>query len=95
MEVFRKPKALERKIKRLVLKTQNSQPIERAISSGGGVKFTEVDDFLMLRAYPGVFVAGEMLDWNVRTGGNSINGCLALGRQAGLGAIKWTRNAFN
>ena len=52
VEVFRKPKALGRKIKCLVLKTQNSQPIERAISSGGGVKFTEVDDFLMLRAYP-------------------------------------------
>ena len=61
----------------------------------GGVKFTEVDDFLMLKAYPGVFVAGEMLGWNAPTGGYIINGCLALGRQAGLGAIKWTRNAFN
>ena len=94
-DVFRKPKALGRKIKCLVLKTQKSQPIERAISSGGGVKFTEVDDFLMLKAYPGVFVAGEMLDWNAPTGGYLINGCLALGRQAGLGAIKWTRDAFN
>jgi len=95
VEVFRKPKSLGRKIKCVVLKTQNGQPIERATSSGGGVKFTEVDDFLMLRAYPGVFVAGEMPDWNAPTGGYLINGCLALGRHAGLGAIKWMRNTFN
>ena len=94
-EDFRDPKILGRKIKSLVLKTQKSQPIERAISSGGGVKFSEVDDFLMLKSYPGIFVAGEMLDWNAPTGGYLINGCLALGRQAGLGAIKWTRDHFN
>ena len=94
-EDFRDPKTLGRKIKSLVLKTQKSQPIERAISSGGGVKFSEVDNFLMLKSYPGIFVAGEMLDWNAPTGGYLINGCLALGRQAGLGAIKWTRDHFN
>jgi hypothetical protein len=94
-EDFRDPKTLGRKIKSLVLKTQKSQPIERAISSGGGVKFSEVDDFLMLKSYPGIFVAGEMLDWNAPTGGYLINGCLALGRRAGLGAIKWTRDHFN
>lgn len=94
-ETFKEPNLLGREIKSLVLKTEKSQPIERAISSGGGVKFTEVDDVLMLKAYPGIFLAGEMLDWNAPTGGYLINGCLALGRQAGLGAIKWIRDTFN
>ena len=86
---FKNPRILAKKIKNLSLKTQESQPIDRAISSGGGVKFTEVDEHLMLKAYPGIFVAGEMLDWNAPTGGYLINCCMAVGRQAGAGANNW------
>jgi uncharacterized flavoprotein (TIGR03862 family) len=92
---FKNPRILAKKIKNLSLKTQESQPIDRAISSGGGVKFTEVDEHLMLKAYPGIFVAGEMLDWNAPTGGYLINCCMALGRQAGAGANKWMQRISN
>ena len=92
---FKNPQKLAKKIKKLSLKTQKSQPIERAISSGGGVKFSEVDEHLMLKSHPGIFVAGEMLDWNAPTGGYLINCCMALGRHAGFGAINWLHGTSN
>ena len=64
-------------------------PIERAISSAGGVMRGEVDDQLMLGKIPGTFVAGEMLDWEAPTGGYLLQASFATGRTAGLGALKW------
>ena len=64
-------------------------PLERAISSAGGVSFGAVDEHFMLRRRPGVFVAGEMLDWEAPTGGYLLNGCLALGKACGESAADW------
>ncbi len=62
-------------------------PIERAISTAGGVSSASVDDNLMLKARPGVFVAGEMLDWEASTGGYLLQGCFASGHRAAYGVL--------
>ncbi len=64
-------------------------PIASAISSAGGVDFEELDDNLMLRKMPGVFCAGEMLDWEAPTGGYLLTACFATGASAGHGALNW------
>jgi uncharacterized flavoprotein (TIGR03862 family) len=64
-------------------------PIARAISSAGGIALDELDDDYMLRRLPGVFVAGEMLDWEAPTGGYLLQACFATGAAAGKGALKW------
>jgi uncharacterized flavoprotein (TIGR03862 family) len=63
--------------------------IARAISSAGGIAFDELDAGFMLRRLPGVFVAGEMLDWEAPTGGYLLQACFATGAAAGEGALKW------
>jgi uncharacterized flavoprotein (TIGR03862 family) len=63
--------------------------LERAISSAGGVRLDAVDERLMLRTRPGVFVAGEMLDWEAPTGGYLLQGCLSTGMAAARGALAW------
>jgi uncharacterized flavoprotein (TIGR03862 family) len=65
------------------------RPLEEAISSAGGVVFEELDDHLMIRSLPGVFCAGEMLDWEAPTGGYLLTACFASGRAAGLGVLEW------
>ncbi len=65
------------------------QGLDRAISTAGGIAWDAVDERLMLTALPGVFVAGEMLDWEAPTGGYLLQGCFATGRAAGLGAADW------
>ena len=60
--------------------------LDRAISSGGGVKLDEVDELTMLKKLPGVFVSGEMLDWDAPTGGYLLQACFATGKAAGEGA---------
>lgn len=65
------------------------RPIDEAISTAGGVRREAVDDGLMLRALPGVFCAGEMLDWDAPTGGYLLTACLATGRRAGQSAVRW------
>ena len=65
--------------------------IERAISSAGGIPFAELDQNLMLRKMPGVFAAGEMLDWEAPTGGYLLQACFATGAIAGHGALDWRR----
>jgi predicted flavoprotein YhiN len=55
------------------------------------VPFEVLDEFLMLREHPGVFCAGEMLDWEAPTGGYLLTACMASGRVAGLGVIDWLR----
>jgi uncharacterized flavoprotein (TIGR03862 family) len=64
-------------------------PIARAISTAGGVSFDEIDDNFMLRQKPGVFIAGEMLDWEAPTGGYLLQGCFSTGAAAGRGALAW------
>ncbi|WP_280706804.1 TIGR03862 family flavoprotein [Bradyrhizobium sp. BR13661] len=66
-------------------------PIERAISTAGGVTFDELDDHFMLRKLPGVFAAGEMLDWEAPTGGYLLQASFATGAAAGRGALEWLK----
>jgi predicted flavoprotein YhiN len=69
---------------------QRPRPIDEAISSGGGVRFDALDGASgMLRALPGVFVAGEMVDWEAPTGGYLLTACFGSGRAAGQGALDW------
>ncbi len=75
-------------IKALPVRLVAARPIEEAISSAGGVVFDAVDEQLMVNALPGVFCAGEMLDWEAPTGGYLLTACFASGYRAGLGALK-------
>ena len=81
--------ALARRVKQVELRLTAPAPIERAISSAGGVKWAEIDETFMLRKLPGVFVAGEMIDWEAPTGGYLLQACFATGRAAGVGAAGW------
>jgi uncharacterized flavoprotein (TIGR03862 family) len=81
--------ALAARLKTLALPLAGSRPLDEAISTGGGVTQAAVDAGLMLRARPGVFVAGEMLDWEAPTGGYLLTGCLATGLWAGRHAAGW------
>ncbi|HSV79707.1 MAG TPA: TIGR03862 family flavoprotein [Ramlibacter sp.] len=85
------PLALAQAIKALPLTLAQPRPVAEAISTAGGVKFEALDARGMLRALPGVFCAGEMLDWEAPTGGYLLTACLATGRVAGLGAAEWVR----
>ncbi|WP_445371906.1 NAD(P)/FAD-dependent oxidoreductase [Methylomonas sp. HW2-6] len=76
-------------LKALPIQLHSPRPIAEAISSAGGVEFTELDQNLMLRKLPGVFCAGEMLDWEAPTGGYLLTACLASGRMAGIGLAEW------
>jgi uncharacterized flavoprotein (TIGR03862 family) len=88
-ESFASPERLAAGIKALPLRLRAARPIAEAISSAGGVALEALDAHLMLRTLPGVFCAGEMLDWEVPTGGYLLTACFALGRAAGLGAARW------
>jgi hypothetical protein len=83
------PMALAAPVKELPLRLTAPAPIETAISTAGGIKWEAVDAHLMLRGRPGVFVAGEMLDWEAPTGGYLLQGCLSTGALAGRGALQW------
>jgi uncharacterized flavoprotein (TIGR03862 family) len=83
------PAVLAAAIKALPLRLDATRPIAEAISSAGGVCFEAMDDRLMLRALPGVFCAGEMLDWEAPTGGYLLTACMASGRFAAAGALDW------
>lgn len=79
-------------IKTLSIPLIETSPIEKAISSAGGINFEELDSNLMLKKIPGVFCAGEMLDWEAPTGGYLLTACFATGRGAGRGALDWLNN---
>lgn len=81
--------SLARAAKHCVIPLIGPRPIEEAISSAGGVRWGGVDNTLMLSKYPGVFVAGEMLDWEAPTGGYLVQGCFATGSLAGRSAAAW------
>lgn len=85
----RSARDLARALKALELDHQGLAPLDQAISVAGGVQFEALNDDLMLRNRPGVFCAGEMLDWEAPTGGYLITGCLATGRWAGRGAARY------
>ena len=76
-------------IKALPVRLKRARPIEEAISSAGGVRFEALDGQGMLRAVPGVFVAGEMLDWEAPTGGYLLTACFASGRAAANGVLQY------
>ncbi|MEO5686076.1 MAG: TIGR03862 family flavoprotein [Burkholderiaceae bacterium] len=79
-------------IKALPLLLCAPRPIDEAISTAGGVRFEALDAGLMATSAPGLFVAGEMLDWEAPTGGYLLTACLATGRAAGLGVLDWWKS---
>ena len=83
------PAALAGLIKAVPLRLTGTAPIARAISTAGGIAFDEVDDRFMLRRLPGVFAAGEMLDWEAPTGGYLVQACFATAVAAGRGVLQW------
>lgn len=83
--------ALARQIKALKLAVRRMRPMAEAISVAGGVTWDGVDDGFMLKAAPGLFVAGEMLDWEAPTGGYLLTACFATGRAAGQAAARFAR----
>ena len=87
------PVELAAAIKDLPLKLTSARPLDEAISTAGGVAFGSLDERLMLRDLPGVFCAGEMLDWEAPTGGYLLTACFASGRAAGEGALAWLGGA--
>lgn len=91
--VLADPLALARSIKALSLPLQAVAALDRAISSAGGIALAELDARYMLHRLPGVFAAGEMLDWEAPTGGYLLTACLATGRAAGRGAADWLAQA--
>jgi len=82
---------LAKAIKALPLTLVKTRPLDEAISSAGGVLFEAMDERLMLKQMPGVFCAGEMLDWEAPTGGYLLTACFASGRAAGLGMVEWLK----
>ncbi len=78
-------------IKSLPISLAAPRPLDEAISSAGGVRFETLDEHLMLRSLPGVFCAGEMLDWEAPTGGYLLTACFASGRAAGRGALNYMK----
>jgi hypothetical protein len=76
-------------VKRCKVQLERPRPIAEAISSAGGVPWNQLTDDLMLHSLPGVFCAGEMIDWEAPTGGYLLQGCFVTGTIAGDGAAKW------
>lgn len=92
---FSDPVLLAAAIKALPIQLVAPRPLEEAISTAGGIAFEALDERLMIRALPGVFCAGEMLDWEAPTGGYLLTACFASGHAAGAGAVAWLQSARN
>lgn len=90
-EQFNDPAAVARAIKRLPVTLIGTRPMDEAISTAGGVRLEELNQNLMIRTMPGVFCAGEMLDWEAPTGGYLLTACFASGVAAGRGVLRWLR----
>ena len=84
---------LAKAMKGLAVTVVETRPLAEAISSAGGVMWTGLDERLMVTAVPGLFCAGEMLDWEAPTGGYLLTGGFASGRAAGQGVVKWVRES--
>ena len=92
-EEFAEPLRLAQAIKSLPVKLLAPRPLDEAISTAGGVRFEALDERLMLKNIPGVFCAGEMLDWEAPTGGYLLTACFASGRVVGEGVHEWLRES--
>lgn len=84
--------ALAAAIKAVRLRLVAPMPLDRTISTAGGLRFDEVDEKLMLKKLPGVFACGEMLDWEAPTGGYLLQACFATGQAAGTAAADWVES---
>jgi uncharacterized flavoprotein (TIGR03862 family) len=94
LETREQPRDLEaaiEQVKNFPLRLQGPRPIAEAISSAGGVAWSELDEGLMLRKAPGIFVAGEMIDWEAPTGGYLLQGCFSTGTRAGVSAARFAK----
>ena len=89
------PVALATAIKALPITVIAARPIDEAISTAGGVALEALDEHLMLRQLPGVFCAGEMLDWEAPTGGYLLTASMSTGVRAGQGVIEWLASQAN
>ena len=87
------PTKLARTIKSLAVPLVRPRPIEEAISSAGGIEWNEIDEHYMLRKLPGMFVAGEMIDWEAPTGGYLLTACFAMGLAAADGLYNWLQKS--
>ena len=85
----REPDRLAALIKAVPVRLLAAQPLARAISTAGGIERQELDDHFMLRRLPGIFAAGEMLDWEAPTGGYLLQATLATGLAAAEGTLRW------
>ena len=89
-ETWTDAESLARQTKHCVIDLSGPRPLDEAISSAGGVKWGEIEpSSLMLNKLPGIFVAGEMIDWEAPTGGYLMQGCFATGTRAANGAVAW------
>ncbi len=88
---FTSAESLAATTKACVIHLTRARPLAEAISSAGGVRWSELDSDLMVRRLPGIFVAGEMIDWEAPTGGYLMQGCFATGTRAAHGALKWLK----
>ncbi len=86
---FTNPEKLAGFIKALPVLLVTPRPLDEAISSAGGLTFESLDEHLMLKSLPGVFCAGEMLDWEAPTGGYLLTACFSSGYSAGHGVLQW------
>jgi predicted flavoprotein YhiN len=80
---------LAHEVKNCMISLTRPRPLDEAISSAGGICWSEIDDSLMLKKLPGVFVAGEMMDWEAPTGGYLMQGCFATATRAARSAATW------
>ena len=90
---FNDPALLASTIKALPITLVRPRPLDEAISTAGGVPFEQLDGQLMLKALPGTFCAGEMLDWEAPTGGYLLTACFASGRRAAQGILNWLQRS--
>jgi len=90
-EDIQNPAALARAIKAVPMSLTATRPLDEAISSAGGVRFEALNEQLMLSGLPGVFCAGEMLDWEAPTGGYLMTGCFASGVAAAQGTLAYLK----
>lgn len=88
-ETLKQPVKLAAAVKNIPIPITGSVPIDEAISTSGGVDWSMLDENFMLKGLPGVFCAGEMLDWDAPTGGYLITACMATGKAAGEGVTNW------
>jgi uncharacterized flavoprotein (TIGR03862 family) len=95
LDIFKSTDLLVNLIKSMPITLATSQSIERAISSAGGIPFEALDENLMIKAMPGFFASGEMLNWDAPTGGYLLTACLALGKGAADGSVKWLKQKIN